>query len=99
MKRIIGLSLLALSLAAAGTPAAARDGEKAAAAAIGVIGGLALGSALAGQQPALEPAPVYVRRRAPVVVEEVEEPVCVVRQRRYVDEFGDVTIKRVRVCD
>lgn len=95
MKRIIGLTLVALALA--GAPAQARDGQNAAAAALGVVGGLALGAAIASQPP----APVVVHRRAaPVVIEEFEEePVCVVKRQRFVDEFGDVTIRRTRICD
>jgi hypothetical protein len=95
MKRFAGLCLVALSLSLASAPASARDGENAAAAALGLVGGLAIGAAIASQ-----PAPVVVRRAAPVVVEEVyEEPVCVIKRRRYVDEFGDVVVRRVRVCD
>ncbi len=95
MKRFIGLSLVAACLMA-GSPASARDGQNAAAAALGVVGGLALGAAIASQPP----APVYVRRPAPVYVETYEEePVCVVKRRRYVDEFGDVTVRRVKICD
>ncbi|KAA2238017.1 hypothetical protein [Salinarimonas soli] len=98
MKRFIGLSLVAASLMAASAPASARDGQNAAAAALGVVGGLALG-AIASQPPP-PPATVYVRRPAPVYVESYEEePVCVIKRRRYVDEFGDVTIRRIKVCD
>jgi hypothetical protein len=103
MNRFIGLSLVAACLVA-GTPASARDGQNAAAAALGVVGGLALGAAIASQPPApvygRRPTPVYVHRPAPVYVETYEEePVCVIKRRRYVDEFGDVTIRRVKICD
>jgi hypothetical protein len=98
MKRIVGLSLLAAGLALSAAPASARDGENAAAAVIGGIAGFALGTALAAPPP---PPPVYVRRPARVVVEEeaYEEPVCVIRRTRTVDEFGDVTVRRTKVCD
>jgi hypothetical protein len=96
MKRFVGLSLVALALGLASAPASARDGENAAAAALGIVGGLAIGAAIASQPP----AHVVVRRPAPVVVEEIEEePVCVIKRRRYVDEFGDVTVRRTKVCD
>jgi hypothetical protein len=32
------------------------------------------------------------------VSEEVESR-CFVKRRRYVDEFGDVIVRRVRICD
>jgi hypothetical protein len=53
-------------------------------------GGFALGSALAAPRPVYGPPPaVYVD----------EGPVCYVRMRRYVDEFGDLIVRRVRVCE
>ncbi len=98
MKRLVGSSLVVLALALASAPASARDGEKAAAAALGVMGGLAIGSMLAAPPP-----PPVVVRRAParVVIEEgaYEEPVCTIQRRRHVDEFGDVIVRRVKVCE
>ena len=95
MKRIIGSVLIVASMVA--TPAVARDGWNAASAVLGAAGGFALGSALANPYP----RPVYVARPAPVYVESYEEeaPVCFVRRHRYVNEFGDVTIRRTRVCE
>lgn len=104
MKRIVGLSLVAASFAGTVTPVAARDGWNAAGAAIGAVGGFALGAALAGPRPVYGPAPVYIAppppRPRPVYVETIDEgPVCYVKRRRYVNEFGDVFIRRIRVCE
>ena len=75
------------------------------AAALGALGGLAIGGAIAnsnnGYYPgrpvyvAPPPPPVYVERPRRVYVESE----CYVQRRRYVDEFGDVMVRRVRVCD
>lgn len=61
--------------------------------ALGAVGGLALGSALAAR-PYYGPrygyygyAPAYYARA------------CYVVRRRFIDEFGDVYIRRTRVCD
>jgi hypothetical protein len=54
--------------------------------AAGVIGGLALG-AIASSRPAYA-EPVYTDVRD-----------CYVVQRRFVNEFGDLVIRRERVCD
>jgi hypothetical protein len=92
MKRVIGVLLIAGSFAS--TPATARDGWNAAGAVLGAAGGFALGSALASPYP----RPVYYAR--PAYVESYDEaPVCFVRRTRYVNEFGDVTIRRTRVCE
>lgn len=103
MKRIACLTLVATCLAGAVTPAAARDGWNAAGAVLGAAGGFALGAALANPYPRpvyVAPPPVYVAHPRPVYVESVEEaPVCFFKRRRYVDEFGDVIIRRVRVCE
>lgn len=104
MKRIVCLSLLAASLAGAVTPVAARDGWNAAGAVLGAAGGFALGATLANPYPRpvylAPPAPVYVARPRPVYVESVDEgPVCYVKRRRYVDEFGDVIVRKIRVCE
>jgi hypothetical protein len=94
MKRIIVSVLMIGSIVA--TPAVARDGWNAASAVLGAAGGFALGSALANPYP----RPVYVARPAPIYVESYEEaPVCFVRRQRYINAFGDVTIRRTRVCE
>ncbi len=105
MKRIVMISALA-AVAAAGAPQAAQANDVAVGAAVGLLGGMAIGGAIAGNsyypgKPVyVAPSPVYVeapRRR--VIVEEVEQPACYVTKRRYVDEFGDVVVRRTRVCD
>jgi len=106
VKRIIISSALLAAIATTPVPASARDGWNAAGAVIGAAGGLALGSALAANsyypgKLVASARPVYVVAPArPVYVESFDEgPVCFVKRRRYVDEFGDVVIRRVRICE
>jgi hypothetical protein len=88
--------------ALASTPSEARG--RGGAVAAGLVGGLAAG-ALIGATANTYAAPVYGRpvyyaRPAPrrvVVVDEIEECRTVVR-RRY-NAFGDVVVRRVRICD
>jgi hypothetical protein len=93
MKRMVVLSLVTASLACAGGPASARDGWNAAGAILGAAGGFALGSALANPYA----RPVYGPPPGPVYVE--EGPACYVKVRRYVDEFGDLVVRKIRVCE
>ena len=114
MRRNTGLCALALaaSLAMLPAPASARDGiSTGAAVALGAIGGLAIGGAIgsaAASGPyypgkrvytAPPPPPVYYAPPRRVYVSEEIEPTCFVKRRRYVDEFGDVVIRRERWCD
>lgn len=110
MKRIVTAAALAATMLACAAPASA--GERGigvgGAAALGVLGGLAVGGAIAssnnnGYYPGKPvytapppPPPVYVERRPRTVYVDSE---CYVRRRRYVDDFGDVVIRRERVCD
>jgi hypothetical protein len=90
------------------TPAQARDLSPGAAAAVGVLGGLAIGGAIAsganqgpyypGRQVA-GPRPVFVAPPEPVYVEEAPVEECYVRRRRFENEYGDVIIRRQRVCE
>ena len=100
MRRIVSSLLVGVALTTSAVPASAGDGT---AAAFGLLGGLALGSAIgAAQANSYYPGkPVYIARPPrPVYVEPLdEEPVCYIQRRRYVDAFGDVFIRRVRVCD
>lgn len=89
---------LAASLAAA-SPASARDRlSPGAAAALGVLGGLAVGGAIAASQAPVyvEPAPVYVAPPRRVVVE--EERCFTERSSEYVPGWGWQTVRR-RVCE
>jgi hypothetical protein len=108
MKRFVIAGAVAAGLALGAAPASAGDRGigPGGAAALGVLGGLAIGGAIAsggnnGYYPgkpvyvAPPPEPVYVERPRRVYV----EPDCFVQRRRYVDEFGDVVVRRVRVCD
>ena len=108
LKRHLSGALVALTLAAgvaSPVEVSARDRlSPGAAAAIGVLGGLAIGGAIAASQAPVvhaAPAPVYVapapvyRAPAPVVVEEH----CVTeRQSEYVPGWGWQTRRRT-VCD
>ncbi|MCJ2080205.1 hypothetical protein [Methylobacterium sp. J-090] len=99
MKRTLLGAAMAGSLLVTMTPGAqARDGiGPGGAAALGVLGGLAIGGAIASSQnngyypgrPVYrEPRPVYV-----------EEEVCHMERRGYIDAYGDEHIRRVRVCE
>ena len=95
MRQVLNATAIATVVIGLSAPASARDGWNAAAAVMGAAGGLALGSALAANSY-YPGKPVYLAP-GPVIVE--EEPVCYIHRRRYIDEFGDVTVRRTRVCD
>jgi hypothetical protein len=101
MKTILSTALAASLLVAGAAPGAqARDGISAGgAAALGVLGGLAVGGAIAssannGYYPG---KPVYRAPPPPVYVE--DETICHFERRRYVDPYGDVVVRRIRVCE
>jgi hypothetical protein len=100
------LAVLALAASiAATTPASARDRlSPGSAAALGILGGLAVGGAIAASQspvyaaPApvyVEPDPVYAVPPPPVVV---EQRCFVERSREYVPGWGWQPVKR-RICE
>lgn len=94
-------------------PATARDGwSPGAAAAVGVLGGLAAGAAIgsAAREPGYYPGrpveyapppppPGYYPPPPRRVIYEESAPECYVRTRRFVNEWGDTVIRRQRVCD
>ena len=100
-----------VALGSAATPASARDGwSPGTAAAVGVIGGLAAGAAIgsATARPYYPGRPVYAPPPPPeylpppprrVYYERYREPDCYWRERRYVDRFGDLVVRRTQVCD
>ena len=101
MKRMLLGGIVVTALINATVPAAAGDG---AALAAGALGGLALGtvigSAAAGPYYPGKPVGVLSPPPSPVYVEAYDEsPACFIKRRRYVDEFGDVTVRRIRVCE
>ena len=100
MKRMLLGGVVITALINATVPAAAGDG---AALAAGALGGLALGTVIgsAAAGPYYPGKPVgIVTPPPPVYVEAYDEsPACVIKRRRYVDEFGDVTVRRIRVCE
>jgi hypothetical protein len=96
MKSCLTGFLLAGALAFAAVPSAqARDGIGAGgAAALGVLGGLAVGSAIASSNAYYPGRPVY---RAPVYVE--DGPVCHFERRHVIDPYGYEHVRRVQVCE
>ena len=100
MKTAIAGGLALAALAILNPAAQARDGiGPGGAAALGVLGGLAVGGAIASSNNGYYPGrPVY-RAPGPVYVEEDYGPVCHFERRRTVDAYGDVYIRRVRVCE
>ncbi|WP_375453969.1 hypothetical protein [uncultured Methylobacterium sp.] len=99
MVRYLTAALVAGSLAAA--PAAqARDGiGPGGAAALGVLGGLAVGGAIASSQNGYYPGQPVYRAPRPVYVEDDDGPVCHFERRRAINAYGDEFIRRVRVCE
>jgi hypothetical protein len=113
MKKLVVLAFVAGSLASASGPASAGDGlSPGGAAALGVLGGLAVGAAIGANAQSLPPPPpppVYVERaprrvyveRAPrrVYIERPVEETCVVqRERVWVPGYGWEHRRRT-VCD
>jgi hypothetical protein len=94
---LVGGVAATLAMGAAASSVQAAEGRNAAAIA-GAVGGLAVGSALAGGGYAAPPARV-VRERRVIVEDEADDEVCEVQVRRtYVDGVGYRT-RRVRVCE
>ena len=113
MKRIASVCVAAATVAsvtlAGAAPAEARW-RAGPAFALGAVGGLALGSAIAaGARPAYgygygyAPAPAYgytpVYGGPAYGYAPAYGPDCYTVRRRMIDEFGDIYIRRVRVCD
>ena len=99
MKRtLLGAAMACTLLVTMAPGAQARDGiGPGGAAALGILGGLAIGGAIASSQnngyypgrPVYrEPRPVYV-----------EEEVCHTERRGFIDAYGDEHVRRVRVCE
>ncbi len=112
MIRHVGPFALAVMVSASLAPApAAAEMSPGGALALGALGGLAVGGVIGhsmGSGPyypgkrvytAPPPAPVYYAPPRRVYVSEEVESRCFVKRRRYVDEFGDVIVRRVRICD
>lgn len=100
MYRLIAIALVAGGLVAGAPAAEARDGIGAGgAAALGVLGGLAVGGAIASSQNGYYPGQPVYRAPRPVYVEDDYGPACHFERRRYVDPYGDVFFRRIRVCE
>lgn len=98
MKRVACGVLVATVLAGAAAPASARDGwSPGAAAAVGVLGGVAIGSAIAANSY-YPGRPVYVAPARPVYVEADDETCVVERRRVWVPGWG-WEVRRRTVCD
>jgi len=93
---IAAVSVLALSVVA---PQPAFAGGNGGAVAAGVIGGLAagaiIGSAAAGNR-SYYGGPAYVDQPAYVVD---PGPRCYIQRQEFVDPYGNLRMRRVRVCD
>lgn len=89
-----GVAMLA-ALAAAPMGAAQAENGRNAAAAVGVLGGIAAGAAIAG---AANQNHVYVGRPQ-VIEEEDDQPVCHYERQRVELPDGAVRIRHVRVCE
>jgi hypothetical protein len=89
-------ALTALTLCSAQPAAQARDGiGVGGAAALGLLGGVVAGGAIASANNGYYPGrPVYVAPR-PIYVEEV----CHVERRAFIDPYGYEHVRRVRVCE
>ena len=99
MRTTLATAVLLSGLVSLAPGAQARDGiGPAGAAALGAIGGRARRRPHAGAgNNRYQPGPP--RAPAPVYVEEDYGPVCHFERRRYVDAYGDVIFRRVRVCE
>ena len=86
-------ALLAAVMAAQAPAAKAEDGRHGAAA-LGVLGGIAVGAAIAGQ-PRERDRP---RRRVNQDNSD-QAQVCHIERRRVENQFGEISIRRVRVCE
>lgn len=100
MKTIVATILVSGCLTALTPAAQARDGIGAGgAAALGVLGGLAVGGAIASSNNGYYSGQPVYRAPRPVYVEEDYGPVCHFERRRFVDAYGDVFFRRTRVCE
>lgn len=99
MTKIVSGLLVAAALVGFAAPAAqARDGiGPGGAAALGVLGGVVAGSAIANAQNGYYPGQPVYRAPPPAYVEDAE--VCHIERRVSVDRYGDEHIRRVRVCE
>jgi hypothetical protein len=95
MKKLMCGAVVGASLIAGAVPAAARDGwSPGAAAGVGLLGGVALGAALAAPRPVyVTPRPVYVAPAYPV-----EEACYVRRERVFVPGWG-WELRRRTICE
>lgn len=88
--------LAALALCSVQPAAQARDGiGVGGAAALGVLGGVVAGSAIASANNGYYPGQPVYRAPPPVYVEEV----CHFERRGFIDPYGVEHIRRVRVCE
>ena len=89
-------ALVALALAASLPAAHARDGIGVGGAlALGALGGVVAGSAIASANNGYYSGQPVYRAPPPVYVEEV----CHVERRGFIDPYGVEHIRRVRVCE
>ena len=112
MRKHVAPAALAVAVSLALLPApASAEMSPGAAIAVGALGGLAVGGVIGSAMAsgpyypgkrvytAPPPPPVYYAPPPRVYVSEEVESRCFMKRRRYVDEFGDVVVRRVRWCD
>nr|WP_313900863.1 hypothetical protein [Methylobacterium sp. J-026] len=96
MKTVGMAALAALALCGTQPAAQARDGiGVGGAAALGVLGGVVAGSAIASANNGYYPGQPVYRAPPPAYVEEV----CHFERRGFIDPYGVEHIRRVRVCE
>lgn len=89
-------ALVAVALCGAQSAAQARDGiGVGGAVALGALGGVVAGSAIAFANNGYYPGQPVYRAPPPVYVEEV----CHIERRGFIDPYGVEHIRRVRVCE
>ena len=95
--KVSAAALVAAAMLVQAPVAKAEDGRNAAAA-LGVLGGIAAGAAIAGQgrDPQYEG---YRPRRRIYNDNNDDAQVCYIERRRVENEYGEVRIRRVRVCE
>ena len=109
MKRLVIAGLLAAAVTASGPASAGDRLSPGGAAALGVLGGVALGAAIASTQPPPPPPPVYVERapkrvyverpaRRVYVEEQPVEECFTQRERVWVPGYG-WEVRRRTVCE
>lgn len=99
-KILLLATTLALGAAALQPTLAMAENGRNGAAAAGIVGGLAAGAIIGGAIGNGEgDVRVEDRRRGAFYRDLEDEPVCHIERRRVENEYGEVRVRRVRVCE